>query len=82
MVGFRLYVRYSLSGIRIMYFESASYKDLYTLIGKMYSSTEEKIERIDFETVNLDEVPYGATIIKYFFTGKDDDYGSLYISRK
>lgn len=82
MVGFRLYVRYSLSGVRILYFESESYKELYTLIGKMYSSSDEKIERIDFEYVNLDDIPYGATIIKYFFNGKDDDRGSLYISRK
>ena len=43
---------------------------------------EEKIERIDFEKIRWDNVPYGATIIEYFFIGKDDDYGSLYISRK
>ena len=56
MTWFKLYVKYSLSGIKNKYVKADDMWDLFAFIGYLYSTSFEHIERIDYQEVSQNEV--------------------------
>lgn len=50
-IKYKLFIRYALSGVRTEEIECTTKDDLYCYIGKLYSRTLEKIERVDWKEV-------------------------------
>jgi len=54
MIWYKLYIRMFTDEIKIRFVEVDNRWDLFAVIGWLYSTTIEKIERIDYEEVKCD----------------------------